>query len=270
MRNNPVFRKELLTRYRLRQPRSVIYGAGAAVALVVGWIYWQGLSPLLNADDPSAGATIWAIVIIVQYLMVCAVAPSVTANAFTQEKEQHTWQMLVSTRLTPVEIVAGKLLARLIPLALILILFLPFTIFTWAHAMVGEPGASAYVSWERMLAAYVVIVVTGIFFATVGLFCSWSMQRTLYALIASYVFVFGVLFFGTGLAADIVAQFTGGGPYWNSPLLWANPIRLIGAPISPGETDNGVAVAAGLTLYASGTAALLAAMIVRFRRYERE
>ncbi len=271
MINNPVLRKELLLRFRIRQPTPTRIGIGIAIGLLVIWTYWYGIQWLFSDTSPSTGHDAWCMTFGLQYLIIFLVAPSLTANAITQEKEQQTWEMLIFTRLLPGEIVLGKLMARLVSVVLIMAVFLPFMIFSWARAAEGSIGSSSYISIGQFLAAYLVLGVSAVCFATIGLFLSLLLKRTLYAIIVSYVIVVGFLCIGTALLAGAISSITGDGNLMErSPLMWFNPFRLMAAPIGPTEPGSTAALLGGLLGYTLATTLMLTFMITRFRRYAEE
>jgi len=269
--NNPVLRKELLLRFRMRQPTPTRIGLGLLITLGLGWMYWAGMSRLLSDASPAAGRDAWMVAIWIQYLIICLVAPSLTANAITQEKEQQTWEMLVFTRLQPAEIVLGKLLARLVTVGLILGICLPFTLFSWLHAAQGGPASPSFISPWQFGIAYLVMLLSALFFATLSLFLSLALKRTLYVIVLAYVLVIGVLCIGTALITALLSSIVQDyNLFDHSPLMWFNPIRLIWAAMAPNEPGNSAVLLAGLFGYAAATLLLLAHMITRFPRFAHE
>src|SRR5207248_1248193 len=129
--------KELLMRLRLRQvPLAAKIGIGVVILGLLAFFYGTIGKALLDNPREDAGRTAWGWCIAIQYTLVCLIAPIITANCITQEKEQQTWEMLIFTRLKPGEIILGKLLARLAVVLLLLALFLPMTAFSWVHSAV--------------------------------------------------------------------------------------------------------------------------------------
>ena len=50
-----------------------------------------------------------------------------------------------------------------------------------------------------------VILISALFYTTIGLFMSWMMKRTVYAIMMSYTFVIGFLMIGTTLITSILS-----------------------------------------------------------------
>ncbi|NIM06889.1 MAG: hypothetical protein GTO55_10085 [Armatimonadetes bacterium] len=70
-----------------------------------------------------------------------AIAPALVAGAISSEREQKCWDLMVLSRLTPAEIIWGKLLSRLMPLVWVTIPFIPvgITLLILSERM-GPPG----------------------------------------------------------------------------------------------------------------------------------
>src|SRR5207245_411787 len=112
--------------------------------------------------------------------------PVIAANAITREKEQQTWEMLCFTSLHAGEIILGKLMARLILMLGIIVLLLPAAFFCWGHATLLNTSTAAYANAGKFVITQLVVFISALFYTTFGLFMSWAMKRTLYAIMMSY------------------------------------------------------------------------------------
>jgi ABC-type Na+ efflux pump permease subunit len=274
MISNPVLRKELLLRFRMRQGRGAQAGVGLAVLLALGCLYYLICRWLINDRDPQTAQTAWQIVMSLQYLLVGLIAPSITANAITQEKEQQTWEMLVFTRLHPSEIIFGKLLARMASVLLLMLLFLPLMLFCWTRAAAGGTLSTYYVTGSEVGAVYLVTLVSALFFATFGLFASWFLKRTLYAIMASYTLVIGGLTISTVLVTQMIGSLVEDNRFFEKcPLMWINPVQMMVWAVSlhsPNTSSDPLYLCYGLLCYAGLTVLMLWRMIVGFRRFAYE
>ena len=267
MINNPVFHKEI-RRLRLRQS-NVARSAIAVIALVMlGLVYWLVHWGLSNEPGASAGRTAWMILVSVQYLLICLVAPAIAANAITQEKEQQTWDMLLHSRLYPAEIILGKLVARLIAVVVLILAFLPLAIYCWFHAAREGVGSYHYITPARFLAAYGVMFISAVFFTTVGLFLSWLLDRTLYAIMLSYTFVVGGLCIATFLVTAALSSLVSDYRFFEKcPLMWVNPAAMMSNALSSDNINDTLFMVYGLLCYVILTLILLWRMINGFRRF---
>ncbi len=254
-------------RLRFRQiPMAAKIGVGVVIFAALSLFYGMIGKALLDNRTPDAGHTFWGTCIAIQYLLVCLVAPVVTANCITQEKEQQTWEMLIFTRLTPAEIILGKLVSRLAIVFLGLALFFPMTVFCWLHSAILTTHIEGTSRIGEFVMTYAVIVISAIFYATVGLFISWQMKKTIFAIMVSYTVVIGFLFLGTGLVYWMLqSRFTDSTFTAKFPLLWVNPLYLIGYAMSPDNSSNSnLFVVYGLLCYVVASVALLWRMIAGF------
>src|SRR5437764_12539721 len=137
MIENPVLIQEIKTKMRGRQSREVLIAVASVLVLFILWCYYQAFSYMMRYSSGATGKDAWEIGIVLQGLLIWLLAPAVTANAISQEREQQTWEMLLFTLLTPREIVVGKLLARLVPIAALMLAFFPFMVFCFLRSTLG-------------------------------------------------------------------------------------------------------------------------------------
>lgn len=270
MIGNPVLRRELL-RGRIRQPRLTIIAIGSVAAMVLAFVYFQVISSLLADPNPVVGRDAWRNVIWIQFALVCLVAPSITANAIAQEKEQQTWEMLLFTRLMPGEIIFGKLVARMAYVTGLLLLGLPIAIFCAIHADRDGANSSAFISLGQFCGTYLTMFICGLFFATFGLFMSWLLSRTLYAIISSYTFVIFGLIIITFFIAGFLSSLTNDVTFLtHCPLMWFNPVLIIIEAANPQQHLDTVFLIYGMIGYVLLSAIMIWRMIAGFRRFAYE
>ena len=254
--DNPVLQKELRSQLRARrQSRGVrlasLFVSGAIVLL----LYYYGGRTIVQST--SNARDLFLAMVAIQLTLVIFLAPSLTANAITQEREQQTWNALLLSRLTADEIVVGKLVARLLPAFLVLLMFVPLGLLA---AVIGDVPISTYIL------SYVLLVTTAVFFATIGMFCSWAYRRTAAATsAASGVIAFLVI--GTFLLYGLWATANSGQrtDAERFPILWLNPylsLSVVLSGLSDRATDP-TPLIAYLTICTVATMLLIYATISR-------
>ena len=172
-----------------RMPTVQRIGVSIGIVISLGYIYYQVFNLLHSDPHPSTGHGAWAIITGLQFAFVCLLAPVAAANAITQEREQMTWEMLIFTQLRPSEIIMGKLLARMLNRCANSASWFPRRAvrpLLCQYRGIGFNGLhpTPAIFWARMWRNSL-----GLFFATFGLFMSWLLKRTLYAIMAAYTFV---------------------------------------------------------------------------------
>ena len=128
------------------------------------------------------GQTVFVGLVFLTLLLVCAIAPSLTAGAMSGEHQRKTFDLLMATPLGPFTILSGKLGAALSYVALILLAAVPMT--SMAYVFGG-------VTVSDLLRAFAVMGGFAIAFSVMGLFFSALFQRTGLAVGTSYFLVGG-------------------------------------------------------------------------------
>jgi ABC-2 type transport system permease protein len=109
--------------------------------------------------------------------------PLVTMRAFSEERARGTDEFLLTSLLTPNQIVLGKFIATFLFVALMLLVS-----FVYPAAAVLRSGLGA----EHLLAVYVGLLVLGLALASIGLVCSAFTTSQLVAAISAYAVAFAL------------------------------------------------------------------------------
>jgi ABC-type transport system involved in multi-copper enzyme maturation permease subunit len=174
---NPVFDKEL---------RSEIFSQGTLMLRLVVQVSMFLALPLM------AFCLYWQVVLAPWYiayvlLFNVLVGPVFSAGSVTSERERQTLDLLLTTIISPFQILWGKLIAGL-RVSSVLTSFLVWPVLlAWAMGSFG---------WENVLSvpAYLaVILLTCLTTATVALFCSVLFRKTATSMMTSYLII-GALF----------------------------------------------------------------------------
>ncbi|MCR3922690.1 MAG: ABC transporter permease, partial [Firmicutes bacterium] len=178
-RINPLLAKEM--RLQMRSWRTF---AMVAFYLVVlggfGTIFFSSMSGGLrmgNMDSAQLGQSMFIFLSLLQFALIVLFVPGLTANAISGEKERQTFDLLVSTQLTSLGIVLGKLTASLSTVFLLIFSSLPLYGFVFLLGGVAP----------RELAILVIILMlTALLFGSVTLLFSALFRKTTLSFIAAY------------------------------------------------------------------------------------
>jgi ABC-type transport system involved in multi-copper enzyme maturation permease subunit len=186
MLDNPVIMKELRGRMRGRQAFVLLTVYLGLIALFIVMIYntvfgIAGVS-FNPGDRQIAGKVIFGTVVLLELLLLSFIAPGLTAGAITAERERQTFDLLRTTLLSASSLVLGKLGSAFGYLLLLILTALPIQSLAF---LLGGVGLG------EMVVSSVMLIVTAIFFCTLGLFFSSFMKRTLPATISSYAAILG-------------------------------------------------------------------------------
>jgi len=130
------------------------------------------------------GISIFAVLSILQVVLVSVIAPAFTAGQISLEREKQTLDLLVTTPLRPGAIVIGKLATALAFVVLMILAAVPIS------AIVLMFGGAQLVDIVRQQA---VLLATAIAFGSVGIFASALMKRTQAATVVTYCAVIGAI-----------------------------------------------------------------------------
>lgn len=187
---NPVLARELKQRMRGRHVWLVVTLYLAVLAVILRWVYvavvredaFGGGSSLLASA--TAGRAIFEWLLFFMLLLVCFIVPGLTAGAISGERERQTMVALQLTLLRPRSIVAGKLLASLAFVVLLIIASLPLLTVPFLVGGVALPEVAKGL-W--------MVLVTAVTLACLTLACSAVLRRTQTATVVAYGLTLGLV-----------------------------------------------------------------------------
>jgi ABC-2 type transport system permease protein len=185
MLDNPVILKELRGRMRGRQAFILLTVYLGLIAFFIVVIYNTvfGVTGVASWDPSArqtAGKLIFGTVVLLELLLLSFIAPGLTAGAISSERERQTFDLLRTTLLSARSLVLGKLGAAFSYLFLLILTALPIQSLAFILGGVGM---------AEMVVSSLMLVVTALFFCTLGIFFSSFMKRTLSATVSSYATV---------------------------------------------------------------------------------
>jgi ABC-2 type transport system permease protein len=151
------------------------------VATLIAQSYTTGFGGSSAFASAAVGQGIFAALLMLETLQVAFLAPSSTAGAISLEREKQTLDLLVTTPITTVAIVFGKLLSTLVYVFLLIAASIPLMAMVFVYGGVGP---------EDVLKGYIVLIATAIGLGSFGLLCSSLVKRTT---AATAITIFGVL-----------------------------------------------------------------------------
>ncbi len=125
--------------------------------------------------------------IVAECVFICFSIPSFTAGSISGEREKQTLDVLLTTRMSPWEIVKGKFLSSIMQILMVMVSGLPI------FALVFIYGG---ISFFQMLAVLLVIIAGSMYMASFGVYLSAALKKTLNATVLTYLMLL-LLFLGT-------------------------------------------------------------------------
>ncbi len=184
MQANPVIVKEL--RGRMRGWRSVaILVIYLLILSLVTWLTFLAVGSYSSnnyygGQSSQIGKTIFGVLVGFQTVMVALLTPAFTAGSITSEREQKTYDLLMTTLLPARSVIFGKLGAALAWVALLILAVAPLQSLAF---MFGG------VSPEEVILSQVVLLMAAVLFASIGIFWSTVVKSS----VASNVLTYGTI-----------------------------------------------------------------------------
>jgi ABC-2 type transport system permease protein len=185
---NPILVKELRSRMRGMRAFAILTGVLLLLAGVSYLFYRIVLATTIYSNmpiSPQIGQSLLVGLAVVELMMVCFIAPAVTASAISSEKERLTYEMLLATPLRPASILWGKLISALGYVFLLILAGVPMSslVFTFGGVTVLD-----------MVKISILLTAIAVTLGVVGVTLSAWLERTVRATVFSYLVVLGLLF----------------------------------------------------------------------------
>ena len=174
-------------------------GVLALIALVPVWFILRRTAETGTLRYASF-LTVFRYLSWVEFAIICAVVPALTAGAISGERERRTLDLMLTTRMTPADIVLGKLLTVTVQTALLVFTAAP--VFS-AVLMFGG------VRFPDLLALYLLLILTAVLAGCIGIACSAFHAGTAISVAQAYG-AEALLFLGPFLAGAMIRGISGG------------------------------------------------------------
>jgi ABC-type transport system involved in multi-copper enzyme maturation permease subunit len=183
----PLLGKELIEQSNRR--RTFVIRTAYAILLYVAMLFVLASQAGWNSDSMAMlgrGEDLFHSIVGFQFFAIYAFLPGLAAGVISAEKERDTLAMLLLTKLGAWTILWEKLLSRLMPLGMLLLLSLP--LLAVAYSLGGVEAV-------MIVDAVWVLSITALQVGALALFCSTWFRTTAGAFVATYVIGFVIIFF---------------------------------------------------------------------------
>jgi ABC-type transport system involved in multi-copper enzyme maturation permease subunit len=196
------------------------------LAIIAARLIYGVVANELDRGTPLLAAQIGQVLFIGLSLgfqaLITFIAPATSVNAISSEYEGGTYHLLQMTPVTPLQLIAGKLVATLAFLLLLIVAALP------VYGIVLLFGGVSLADIIRVAATLLVTAVAGCAF---GLFCSTVTRQTYSATLLCYAILVSLIG-GTLFAANLWTLVNGlsAAPPW---ILMLNPLSAMASALTP-------------------------------------
>ena len=213
---NPILKKDLRVTSRTMKFSWGLFAFEAVLTL----IFLLAISIIYTENDGYVEiykALVWLFPIIgaTELSIVALIMPIETASAITSEREKQTFDILLTTVMTPRAIIRGKVLAAVMHIMTFIIASIPLMALSFTAGGIG---------WWALFAYLICVFIFAYFIGSIGIFCSTITKKSIASIIISYV-ITSTIFGGLHFPAIIFAAFGGRSmEVFSKLLLLINPV----------------------------------------------
>ncbi|GGJ06603.1 hypothetical protein GCM10010885_14670 [Alicyclobacillus cellulosilyticus] len=222
MIRNPLLHKEFRQRMRTNRAPVVIVGYLASMSALTFFLLYENVQGQLLQFQPARSEQVFFVLSLMQMAVVAFLTPAFAAGSISGERERRTLAVLLTTPISPLGILVGKVLSSSALLILLLVVTLPLysLVFLFGGAVPQE--VVAVIAFQ--LFTIVIIAAISVLWSSIALRSGWSTVLA-YATVGWMVFVTGFVGYGLNFIAQHspVAYFAG---RWAERVLSLNPLWI--------------------------------------------
>ena len=177
---NPIIKKEITVLFRSKKIFAIIGIYGFIMTSIIAIMVLSMVNAI--GSNMRELIAIFYFVFAMQLMMIYIIVPTVTAGRISGERERQTLDMLLMTKMSKESIVKGMLYGSLIITAIIISVTLP---------VYGVMFYYEIVSLAELAMSVIYMISNIIFVASISIFFSAMMQRSVSATLATYFILLG-------------------------------------------------------------------------------
>lgn len=176
---NPVYKREAMISARSFKLALVLLVFNGILALVALLNMYSMLTQVRQTAQMqySSFLDLYIFVAVLEFVMLIFIMPAITAGSISGERERQTLDLMLTTKMTPAEIVFGKLLSSLSTMLLMIVSSFPIL------AMVFVYGGVTLTDMGSLLFCY---MAAALFIGSLGICCSAVFKKSTVSTVISY------------------------------------------------------------------------------------
>ena len=206
MQLNPIIKRDVRVQSRSMK---ICWGV-FAYELILALVFFIAMMVIKEERRYSTGniysTLIWLypVLAVTQLIILALIVPVRTASAISGEKERQTFDIMMTTSMTPFSIIMGKVLTAIIQSMFFVVASMPIMALSF---VVGG------MSWSYLFWFIAVAVLMSFFAASIGIFCSSLCKRSVSAVIMAYGFY--LIFFVVTALPIMLAEYISYSSYYS-------------------------------------------------------
>lgn len=184
IRLNPIVKKDLQVTVRsMRMSWGLFaYEAALTIAFLVALAFIQDAASYSYSDNIySYLIYLFPVVAVAQVCIVALYVPIITASSISGEKERQTFDIMLTTCMSPFAIVFGKVISAVLRIIFFVIASTPIMALSF---VVGG------LSWSYLFYYLLAVILFSVFAGSIGIFASAFCRKSVAALLLSFIMYF--------------------------------------------------------------------------------
>lgn len=208
MRLNPIVKKDVKVQSRSMKICWGVFAYELILALVFFLAMFIIQQENMYSIDNIYSALVWLypVLAVTQFVILGVIVPVRTASSISGEKERQTFDIMMTTGMTPFSVIMGKVMTAIVQSMLFVIASMPIMALSF---VIGG------MSWSYLFWFFAIALLISLFSASIGILCSSLCKRSVSAVIMSYCFYL-IFFLVTLLPYILYEVFTVNIRYANS------------------------------------------------------
>ena len=221
IRINPIVKKDLKVISRSMKIAWGVFIYEMVLALVfffAMYIIFDAFSSYGYTSDYQDFIALFPIIAGVEFCIIALIMPVITASAISGEKEKQTFDLLMTTVMTPRAIVRGKVESAVISMMVFIVGSIPLMALSFT---IGG------LSWWNLFVTMIAFLIFAILTGSMGIFASTLTKKSITGIILTYVFyfIFGTMSVFPTLIVVLTSTFASGSVI--SVLMLINPVAAV-------------------------------------------
>ncbi len=194
---NPILKKEMMVGSRsMKMSWAIMAICGILTAIVVFVLIITNLASSYGGYSYNSLIVLFPVLGCTECGLLSLMIPVITSASISGEREKQTLDIMLTTPLSPMSIVKGKLMSAMMIVMMYMIASVP--VMAIAFVLGG-------LSWWNLIGLFIMLIYLGVYVGSVGIFCSSVVKKSIAATILTIVIGIGILvgttlFFGIGVS----------------------------------------------------------------------
>lgn len=187
IRINPIVKKDFQVAARSMRLSWGLFAYEALLAMT--YMLAMSIIQALSSNAYSSGNIYSSLIYlfpslaIAQLCLIALIVPIITASSISGEKERQTFDIMLTTCMSPFSIVFGKVISAVMRILFYVVAGLP---------IMALPFVVGGLKWSSLFRFLLGVILLSVLSGSIGIFCSSVCRRSISAVILSFAFYFGV------------------------------------------------------------------------------